>query len=75
MLTLFKIPVTNILDLSHIYDESRHTYTLPKESPKKYINNVKHPLSSAGISSFSPQTSKFFYIKNTDIDRILIRNF
>ena len=31
--------------------------------PKKYINHVTHPLISAGISIFSPEISKFCYIK------------
>ena len=30
---------------------------------KKYINHVTHPLSSADISNFSPEISKFCYIK------------
>ena len=31
---------------------SWHSYTLPKEDPKKYINHVRHHLSSAKISIF-----------------------
>ena len=47
--------------MSHISynDETWHSYTLSKEDPK----NVKHPLSSAGISIFSPEISNFCYIK------------
>ena len=43
---------------------------------QKYINYVIHPLSSADIMIFSPEISKFCYIKkSTDIDCILIYNF
>ena len=31
--------------------------------PKRYINHVTNPLISAGISIFSPEISKFCYIK------------
>ena len=30
---------------------------------QKYMNQVTHPLNSADISIFSPETSKFCYIK------------
>ena len=40
-----------------------HTYTLPIEDPKKYINHVRHLLSSANISNFLLEISKFCYIK------------
>ena len=52
-------------NLSHISynDETWHNYTLPKEDPKKYMNHVTQPLSSADISIFSPEISKFFYIR------------
>ena len=36
-------------------------YLIQKIS-KKYMNHVKHPLSSADISIFSPEISKFSYI-------------
>ena len=36
------------------------------------MNHVIHPLSSADSDIFSPQISKFCYIKNTDIDSILL---
>ena len=42
--------------------ETWHSYTLPKEDPKKYMNHVTHSLSSADISIFSVQISKFCYI-------------
>ena len=42
---------------------------------KKYINYVMKPLSSADISIFLPEHSNFCYIRNTDIDQILIHNF
>ena len=47
--------------LSHIsyIDETWHTYTLPKENPKKYINQVTHHLSSPDISIFSLKISNF----------------
>ena len=50
----------------------RHTYpTMMKlgtvipylRKIKKCINHVRHPLSSADSSIFSPEISKFFYIK------------
>ena len=44
-------------------DETWHSYTLPKENPKKCINHVTHSLGSADISIFSPKISKFCYIK------------
>ena len=52
-------------NLSHISynDETWHSYTLPKESPKKYMNHVAHLLSFADISIFSTEISKFCYIK------------
>ena len=49
--------VTNILqkwNLAQLY---------LKEDSKKYMNLVSHPLSSADISIFSPEISKFCYIK------------
>ena len=36
---------------------------LTQKRSKKYINYVTHPLISADISNFSPQISKFCYIK------------
>ena len=47
-------------------DETWHSYTLPKKdpkNPKKYMNRVTHPLSSAGTRIFSLEIRKFFYIK------------
>ena len=44
-------------------DGTWHSYTLPKEGPKIYINHVTHPLSSADIRIFSLEISKFCYIK------------
>ena len=37
--------------------------TLPKEDPKKYMNHLTHPLSSADTSIPLPEISKFCYIK------------
>ena len=39
-----------------------HICNLPKEDPKN-INHVTHPVSSADISIFSSEISKFCYIK------------
>ena len=39
------------------------SYTLSKGRSKKFINRVTHPLSSADIRIFSPEISKFCYIK------------
>ena len=36
---------------------------LTQRRSKKYMNHVTHPLSSADISIFSPEISKFCYIK------------
>ena len=36
---------------------------LTQRRSKKYVNHVTHPLSSADISIFSPEISKFCYIK------------
>ena len=44
-------------------DETWHSYTLPKKDPKKYMYQVTHPLISTDISIFSPEISKFCYIK------------
>ena len=45
-------------------DSTWHSYTLPKEDPKKYMNHVTHPLSfSADTSICSPGISIFCYIK------------
>ena len=38
------------------------------------MNHVLNPLRYADISVFSPEISKFIYIKNTDINCILIHN-
>ena len=45
-----------------------------RKTQKIYINHVTHPLSSAGIRIYSPEISKFYYIKKTGIDWILIHN-
>ena len=55
-------PPQNLSHISH-NDETWHSYTLPKEDPKKYMNHVTHPLSSAHFSICSPEISKFCYIK------------
>ena len=39
------------------------------------MNHVTHPLRPADIMIFSPEISKFCYIKNTDMDCILIKKF
>ena len=39
------------------------SYTLPKEDPKKNMNHVTNPLISADINIFSPEISKFCFIK------------
>ena len=44
-------------------DETLNIYTLPKDEEKKYINHVTHLLNSADFSAFSPEISKFCYIK------------
>ena len=52
------ITVTHILswwNLAQLYLTSRR--------PKKYMSHVTHSLSSAGNSIFSPEISKFCYIK------------
>ena len=50
---------------SHPNDETWHSYTLPKKEDPKNIpmNYLTHPLSSADITIFSPEISKFCYIK------------
>ena len=44
-------------------DDTWQSYALPKEDPKKYMNHVTHPLTSAVISIFSQEISKFCYMK------------
>ena len=39
------------------------TVYLTYRRPKKYINHVKHPLSSADISIFSSEINKFCYMR------------
>ena len=53
------------LNLSHISynDETWYNFTLPKEDPKKYMNHVAHPMSSADVSIFSLELGKLWYIK------------
>ena len=43
------------------------SYILLEEEHKKYINHVKHLLSSASISIFSLEISNFFISGNTDL--------
>ena len=50
--------VTHILQWSNLAQ-----LYLTQRSSKKYMNHVTHPLSSADISIFSPEISKFCYIK------------
>ena len=49
---LFK--VSSLPKIYHTYSTITKfgSYTLPKEDPKKYINNEKYPLISADISIF-----------------------
>ena len=54
------LPLNNMSHTSYI-DETQHSYTLPKEESKKYINHVTHPLTH--ISIFSPKISNFQYIR------------
>ena len=46
--------------VTHLAMMKLGSYALPKEDPK---NDVTHALSSADISTFSPEISKFCYIK------------
>ena len=55
-------------------DDTSHSYTLPKENPKKYINHVTHHLSSAGISIFHQKSAHFAIPGNADIDCIWKHN-
>ena len=40
-----------------------HSFTIPEEDRKNYMNHVTHPLSSADISIFLLEISKFCCIK------------
>ena len=67
-LTLFRIGLFGAIhecrwNLPHrtYNDETWHSYTLPKEDPKN-MSHVTHPLSSADISIFLSDISKFYYI-------------
>ena len=42
-------------------DEAWHSYALPKEDPKTYINHVTHLLSSADISIFTGNQQFLLY--------------
>ena len=52
----------NLSHISYKY-EIRHNYTLRKKNQKKYMNHVTQPLSSADISIFSLEITKFCYIR------------
>ena len=52
--------------------ETWHSYTLPKEDRKKYMNHVTHPLSSAVLSIFNRKSANFAISENTNIDCILV---
>ena len=56
-------------------DETWHSYTLPKEDQKKYMNHVTHPLSSAHFSIFHRKSANFAISRNRDINCILVHNF
>ena len=45
------------------------------EKIQKYINHVTHPLSSADISIFLPDSENYAISRNTDRDCILMHNF
>ena len=51
------------LPIKSYKNETWHSYTVPKEDPKKDMNHVTHHLSSADISTFSPAIGKFCFIK------------
>ena len=55
-------PLSKICHISY-NDETWHSYTLRKKRSKKCVNHVTHLLSSTDISNFSPEISKFCYIK------------
>ena len=57
-------------NLSHISynDETWNSYNLPKEDPKKYVNHVIHPLSSAESAFFHRKSANIAISRNTDID-------
>ena len=63
---LFRAAPQHLSYISYI-DETWHSYTLPKEYPRK-INQVTHTLSSVDITTF-------VISRNTDIDCILIHDF
>ena len=45
------------------------------EKIQKYINHVRHPLSSADISIFNQKSANFVISRNTDTDCISMHNF
>ena len=49
----------SLKSVTHIFynDETWHSYTLPTEDPKIYMNEVTHPLSSTDISILSWEIS------------------
>ena len=58
------LPTPSLKSVAHILQwwNLAQLYLTQRRS-KKYMNHVTHPLSSAGISIFSPEISKFCYIK------------
>ena len=54
-----KVPLTKNC---HTYSTC-HSYALPKENPKIYVNHVTHPLSPADTSILSLKIKKFYYFK------------
>ena len=69
-LPLLKIPVTHILQWWNVVQ-----LYLTERRSKKYMNPVRDPQSSAGISIFYGKSTNFVTSRNTDTDGILIHNF
>ena len=69
ILTLFRMGFFGAVhgwggDLSHVSTMMKlgRVTSYPRKT-QKYINHVTHHLSSVGVSIFSPEISKFYYIK------------
>ena len=73
-LTLFKI---GLFGDGHTYPSMMKPSTVIPylKKSRKYINHMIQHLSSADIKIFTPESTTFVILRNTNIDYILIHNF
>ena len=60
--------------ICHTYDETWHSYTLPKEDPKIWVMwHTSWVVLTSAV--FHQKSANFAISENTDIDSILVHNF